>query len=111
MFLGSFLGCCHLILQDLLRYNVFDGRTVRQLKIQAARNSLVPYFTKGFDFMFSNISFNDYRCQIENRLPSAPVWAKHENMAYCEGYSALVSEKKSVNLGKVLMTLILSIVK
>ena len=25
----SFLSCCHLILQDLLRYNVLDERTVR----------------------------------------------------------------------------------
>ena len=62
-------------------------------------------------FMFSNISFNDYRCQLENRHPIAPSWAKHENMAYCEGFSALVAEKKTVNPAKVLMTLILSIVK
>ena len=61
--------------------------------------------------MFSNISFNDYRCQLESRLPSESNWAKHERMAYCEGFSALVAEKKSVNLTKTLMTLILSIVK
>ena len=67
--------------------------------------------TKGFDFMFSNISFNDYRCQLESRHQVAPSWAKHENMAYCEGYSALIAERKSVNLAKTLVTLILSIVK
>ena len=61
--------------------------------------------------MFSNISFNDYRCQLENRHPVAPSWAKHENMAYCEGYSALVAERKTVSFTKTLMTLILSIVK
>ena len=61
--------------------------------------------------MFSNISFNDYRCQLESRHPVAPSWAKHENMAYCEGFSALVVEKKSVSLSKTLMTFILSIVK
>ncbi len=61
--------------------------------------------------MFSNISLNDYRCQLESRLPGSPVWAKHENMAYCEGFSALVAENKTVSLSKVLMTLILSIVK
>lgn len=61
--------------------------------------------------MFSNISFNDYRCQLESRHEVAPSWAKHENLAYCEGYSALVSERKSVNLVKTLATLILSIVK
>lgn len=67
--------------------------------------------TKGIDFMFSNISFNDYRCQLESRHPIAPSWAKHENMAYCEGFSALIAEKKSLNPAKALMTLILSIVK
>lgn len=61
--------------------------------------------------MFSNISFNDYRCQLESRVPTAPAWAKRENMAYCEGFSALVAEKKAVSSAKVLMTLILSIVK
>ncbi len=61
--------------------------------------------------MFSNISFNDYRCQLESRLPSEANWERHEKMAYCEGFSALVAEKKSVNLTKTLMTLILSIVK
>jgi hypothetical protein len=61
--------------------------------------------------MFSNISFNDYRCQLESRHGVAPSWAKHENMAYCEGFSALVAEKKSVSFTKTLMTLILSIVK
>ena len=61
--------------------------------------------------MFSNISLNDYRCQLESRLPGSPAWAKHENMAYCEGYSALIVERKSVNLAKTLVTLILSIVK
>ena len=43
--------------------------------------------------MFSNISFNDYRCQLESRHPVAPSWARNENMAYCEGFSALVAEK------------------
>ena len=61
--------------------------------------------------MFSNISFNDYRCQLENRHPVAPSWAKNENMAYCEGFSALVAEKHYVNPAKTLVTLILSIVK
>lgn len=61
--------------------------------------------------MFTNISLNDYRCQLESRIPGAPAWAKHENMAYCEGFSALVAEKKSISLYKTLMTLILSIVK
>ena len=61
--------------------------------------------------MYTNISFNDYRCQLEDRMPSSPVWAKHEKMAYCEGFSALVAEKHSVNPAKTLVTLILSIVK
>ena len=61
--------------------------------------------------MFTNISLNDYRCQLESRVPGAPAWAERENMAYCEGYSALVAEKKSVSLSKTIMTLILSIVK
>lgn len=61
--------------------------------------------------MFTNISLNDYRCQLESRIPGAPAWAKHENMAYCEGFSALVAEKKSISLHKTLMNLILSIVK
>ena len=61
--------------------------------------------------MFSNISFNDYRCQLESRHPVAPSWAKNENMAYCEGFSALVAEKKSPSFTKTLMTLVLSIVK
>ena len=67
--------------------------------------------TKGIDIMFSNISFNDYRCQLESRHQIAPAWAKHENMAYCEGFSALIAEKKNVSFTKTLMTLILSIVK
>ena len=61
--------------------------------------------------MFTNISLNDYRCQLESRIPGAPAWAKHENMAYCEGFSALVAEKKSNSIHKTLMTFILSIVK
>ena len=61
--------------------------------------------------MFSNISFNDYRCQLESRHGVAPSWAKNENMAYCEGFSALLAEKHSVNPAKTLVTLILSIVK
>lgn len=61
--------------------------------------------------MYTNISLNDYRCQLESRLPEAPIWAKHENMAYCEGFSALVAEKKTISLSKTIMTLILSIVK
>ncbi|MBE6899849.1 MAG: hypothetical protein E7479_04195 [Ruminococcaceae bacterium] len=61
--------------------------------------------------MFSNISFNDYRCQLESRHGVAPSWAKHENMAYCEGYSALIAERKNVSLAKTIVTLILSIVK
>ena len=59
--------------------------------------------------MFSNISFNDYRCQLESRIPSAPEWAKRENMAYCEGFSALVSTKKAGKLETFISTLILSI--
>ncbi|MBR6656622.1 MAG: hypothetical protein IKL18_00410 [Oscillospiraceae bacterium] len=78
----------------------------------AARERLAPNKRrKDLDFIFSNISFNDYRCQLESRHPVAPSWAKHENMAYCEGFSALIAEKKSVSLTKTLMTLILSIVK
>ena len=61
--------------------------------------------------MFTNISFNDYRCQIENRMPSSPDWAKREKMAYCEGFSALVSEKKSVNLAKVITSLVISLIR
>lgn len=79
--------------------------------VGSKENPCAPFKMKGFDFMFSNISFNDYRCQLESRHPVAPSWAKVENMAYCEGYSALVAERKSVNLSKALMTLILSIVK
>lgn len=81
-------------------------------KLPAARERLAPNKQrKDLDFMFSNISFNDYRCQLESRLPSEANWERHEKMAYCEGFSALVAEKKSVNLTKTLMTLILSIVK
>jgi hypothetical protein len=80
--------------------------------LPAARERLAPNKQrKGLDFMFSNISFNDYRCQLESRHGVAPSWAKHENMAYCEGYSALVAERKTVSFTKTLMTLILSIVK
>ena len=61
--------------------------------------------------MYTNISLNDYRCQIESRIPVAPAWAECENMAYCEGFSALVSEKKNTKLFKNLMTLIFSIIK
>ncbi|MBR3935044.1 MAG: hypothetical protein IKJ57_00670 [Oscillospiraceae bacterium] len=61
--------------------------------------------------MYTNISLNDYRCQLESRIPVAPAWAESENMAYCEGFSALVAEKKSAKLTKNLMTLILSIIK
>ena len=61
--------------------------------------------------MYTNISLNDYRCQLESRIPVAPAWAESENMAYCEGYSALVAERKTVSFTKTLMTLILSIVK
>ena len=59
--------------------------------------------------MFSNISFNDYRCQLENRHEVAPSWVKHENLAYCEGFSALVAEKKAGKLETLISTLILSI--
>jgi hypothetical protein len=80
--------------------------------LPAARERLAPNKQrKDLDFMFSNISFNDYRCQLESRHGVAPSWAKHENMAYCEGYSALVAERKTVSFTKTLMTLILSIVK
>ena len=80
--------------------------------LPAARERLVPNKQrKDLIFMFSNISFNDYRCQLENRHEVSPSWAKHENMAYCEGFSALVAERKQVNLAKTLVTLILSIVK
>ncbi|MBR5309905.1 MAG: hypothetical protein IKU42_02120 [Oscillospiraceae bacterium] len=61
--------------------------------------------------MFSNISFNDYRCQIEERMPSSPCWARNEKMAYCEGFSALVSEKKSVSITKIISALIISLIK
>ncbi len=61
--------------------------------------------------MFSNISFNDYRCQLESRRPVAPSWAKVENMAYCEGYSALVAERKTRSISKTFLALILSIIK
>ena len=61
--------------------------------------------------MYTNISLNDYRCQLESRIPGAPAWARHENMAYCEGFSALVAEKKTVSLHKAIMTLIVSIIK
>lgn len=61
--------------------------------------------------MLSNMSLHDYRCQLESRVPVAPAWAKHENLAYCEGFSALVSEKKTSKLSKTFMTLILSIIK
>ncbi len=59
--------------------------------------------------MFSYIALHDYRCQLESRIPVAPSWAKHENLAYCEGFSALVAEKKSTGFSKTIMTLILSI--
>lgn len=60
--------------------------------------------------MFSNISFNDYRCQLESRIPTAPQWAKCENMAYCEGFSALVSTKKAGKIEAMISSLILSII-
>ena len=81
-------------------------------KIVGSGKDPAPYLQrKDLIFMFSNISFNDYRCQLESRHGVAPSWAKHENMAYCEGYSALVAERKTVSFTKTLMTLILSIVK
>lgn len=61
--------------------------------------------------MYTNISFNDYRCQLESRIPAAPVWAKHENMAYCEGYSALITAKKTGKLERLISTLIISLIK
>ena len=61
--------------------------------------------------MYTNISFNDYRCQLEDRMPSSPVWAKHEKMAYCEGFSALIEEKKTVKPAKLLTALIISLIK
>ncbi len=59
--------------------------------------------------MFSNISFNDYRCQLEDRMPVSPVWAKHENMAYCEHFSALVETNKAGKFEKVISTLVTSL--
>ncbi|MBQ7875035.1 MAG: hypothetical protein IJ306_07770 [Oscillospiraceae bacterium] len=61
--------------------------------------------------MFSNISFNDYRCQLENRMPVSHSWEKHENMAYCEGFSALVSENKAGKIERIITTLIISLIK
>ena len=61
--------------------------------------------------MFSNISFNDYRCQIENRMPSSSAWEKHENMAYCEGYSALVSRNKAGKIERIITNLVISLIK
>lgn len=61
--------------------------------------------------MFSDISFNDYRCQLESRIPSSPVWAKNEKMAYCEDFSALVSEKKSLGINKIFANLVISLFK
>ena len=49
--------------------------------------------------MFSNISFNDYRCQLESRLPSEANWERNEKMAYCEGFSALIAEKSCIFAG------------
>ena len=80
-------------------------------KIVGSGQDPAPYLQrKDLIFMFSNISFNDYRCQLESRIPTAPEWAKHENMAYCEGFSALVSEKKAGKLETLISTLILSII-
>ena len=61
--------------------------------------------------MFSNISFNDYRCQLENRMPSSYSWEKNENMAYCEGFSALVCKNKASKLEKALTNFIISLIK
>lgn len=61
--------------------------------------------------MFSNISFNDYRCQLENRMPVSHAWEKHENMAYYEGFSALVSKNKSGKLERIITTFIISLIK
>lgn len=61
--------------------------------------------------MYNNISLTDYRCQLESRIPTSPVWAKHENMAYCEGYNALVEAKKSGKIEKFISAIIFSLIK
>ncbi len=59
--------------------------------------------------MFTNISFNDYRCQLENRMPVSHEWAKQERMAYCEHFSALVETKKASKFEKIVSGLVTSI--
>ncbi len=72
---------------------------------------LVPSNERKLIIMFSNISFNDYRCQLESRIPSSPVWAKHEKMAYCEDFSALISEKRASKFDRIITTLVISLFK
>jgi len=40
------------------------------------------------------ISMNDFLCQIEDRVPEYPTWAKDEEIYNCENYKAAVSMEK-----------------
>ncbi len=40
------------------------------------------------------ISMNDFLCQIEDRAPEYPTWAKDEEIYNCENYDAAVTKKK-----------------
>lgn len=40
------------------------------------------------------ISMNDFLCQIEDRVPEYPTWAKDEEIYNCENYEAAVSKEK-----------------
>ena len=37
---------------------------------------------------------NDFLCQIEDRTPEYPTWAKYEEIYNCENYNAAVTKKK-----------------
>lgn len=62
-------------------------------------------------FMTSYLSFTDYHCQLESRIPVIPCWAKDENIAYCEDYGALVTKKSSGKIAKLIAGIFASIVR
>lgn len=57
----------------------------------------------------NSISF--YTSKLENEISGCELWAKDENMAYCENFSALIAERKSSKLTSVLTAIVSAIVK
>lgn len=49
-----------------------------------------------------------YNCQPENDYTR---WEKDENMAYCEGFSALCTENKSTKIANIITAILTFIVK